>query len=290
MSRILITTDDHDFVIFDLETETLTHKQGPTEELVCTHLLGQHRHPFRPFGIAEDQDSIFIASNDRLGKFNKTTFEFEKLIDVPLWINTHQVIKVENVIYACNTAIDTIGIYDLDTKENKQLSLNYMNVIEQTLKPRYAEELDSRHINSVYDGGDRVWFVRHNGGIIPSDIGFFDKQTLRPQILLSIGNSCHGIRIVDKTLYTLSTKTGELLSIDLNTLAVEKFKLVDPEVTFLRGLDYFDEKLVIGCSVNFKSKCSNPNSYIIVIDMKTIAYKNYILDDIKIINDLKIIT
>ena len=288
MSRLLITPEDRDFIVFDLDSETITHAQGQTDELNCLHLHGKGRNTYRPFGITEDQHHIYIASNDRLGQFKKDTYEFVKLIDVPLWINTHQVLLDGETLYTCNTAIDTIGIYHPDYQ--KQLSINYMNVVEQKLTPRYADELDSRHVNTLHNTEDRIYFVRHNRNVVASDIGFFDKGTLEPRILISVGRCCHGIRIVENMLYTLSTATGELLSINLNSLNVEKFKLVDPEVTFLRGLDYADGKLVVGCSVNFKSNQLDKSCYIIVIDMENISYKNHVLDGIKVINDLKFIT
>lgn len=288
MKRLVITPETNDFVIFDLVVNDIVHRQGQTKELICSHLEGMHRNPFRPFGIAEDEESIYIASNDRLGKFNKTTYEFERLVDVPLWINTHQILKDGEKLYTCNTAIDAIGVYGI---EHLQLNINYMNVVKQTIQPRYAEELDSRHVNTLYDAGDKVYFIRHNGGLENSDIGFFNKRTLEPQILTKVGRCCHGIRIVEKTLYTLSTETGELVSIDLNTLLATKYKIVDPKETFLRGLEYVDGKLIIGCSVNFKSSTKTKKEcYLLVVDLTNVNYKKYPLNGIKVINDIKFIT
>jgi hypothetical protein len=287
MSRLIITPENCDFVVFDMDAEKITHRQGKTKALDCTNLQNMGRDTYRPFGIADDADSIYIASNDRLGKFNKTTYEFEKLFDIPLWINTHQILKDGEKFYTCNTAIDTIGVYGL---ERLQLSINYMNVVEQKFQPRYADELDSRHVNTLYDAGDKIYFIRHNQGIGPSDIGFFDKRTLTPQILTKVGKCCHGIEIVKNVLYTLSTQTGELISVNLDTLIAEKFNIVDPAITFLRGLEYYDGKLIIGCSVNFKTNGKDKSCYIIVVDMKNISHKKYVLDGIKTINDLKILT
>ena len=290
MSRLIITTEDQDFVVLDTEVEDFIHIGQRSEPLDNQNLKNMGRGTYRPFGIAQDNNSIYIASNDRLGQFDKNTFEFIKLIDYPLWINTHQVLydAPNETFYTCNTAIDTIGIYHPDYQ--KQLSINYMNVVEQKFKPRHADELDSRHVNTLFDAGDRIYFVRHNRNIMPSDIGYFDKGTLELHTLISIGKCCHGIQIIENVLYTLSTATGELLRIDLNTLNVEKFKLVDPNVTFLRGLDYKDGNLVVGCSVNFKSNTEDKSCYIIVIDMENIKYRTIVLNGIKVINDLKFIT
>jgi hypothetical protein len=291
MSRLAITTEKNDFIIFDTELKAIVFRKDETEALHCKHLVNQHRHPFRPFGIAEDESKIYIASNDKLGRFNKTTYEFEQLVDVPLWLNTHQVIKDKNVLYVCNTAIDTIGIYNLDTGENKQLSLNYMSVVEQVLQPRNAEELDSRHINCIYDAGDRVYFIRHNRDILDSDFGYFDKATLEPRILISVGRCCHGIKIINNELISLSTGAGELISINLNSLRVTKVPLVDPKSTFLRGLDYLDGKFYIGGSINFKKTLEiEPSCYLFILDSTSGSIEKIVLEDHKLINDLKFIT
>ena len=71
MNRLLITTDECDFIIFDLDKSEIVHRQDKTKELDATHLKGQGRPTFRPFGIADDEEHIYIASNDRLGVFNK---------------------------------------------------------------------------------------------------------------------------------------------------------------------------------------------------------------------------
>ncbi|CAB4129471.1 hypothetical protein UFOVP118_68 [uncultured Caudovirales phage] len=287
MNRIIITPENRDFVVVDLDTGKTIHEHKATRDLDCPDLNGQGRQTYRPFGIAEDTDHFYIASNNRLGQFNKTTYQFERLVDVPLYINTHQILKDGNTLYTCNTAIDAIGVYNI---EHKQLNINYMNVVKQTLIPKNADQLDSRHVNSLFDAGDNVFFIRHNRGIVASDIGFFDKRTLTPQILTNVGKCCHGIRIVENVLYTLSTATGELVSIDLNTLIATKYKIVDPNVTFLRGLDHRDGKLVIGCSVNFKTNTRDKSCHILVVDLQNISYKTYELDGIKVINDLKILT
>jgi hypothetical protein len=291
MNRLVITTEKNDFVIFDTDTKSVVFRKDETEALHCHHLAGQHRHPFRPFGIAEDKKSIYIASNDKLGQFNKATYEFEQIVDIPLWLNTHQVIKDGNTLYVCNTAIDTVGIYNLETGENKQLSLNYMSVVEQVLIPRNAEELDSRHINCIYDAGDKIYFIRHNRDIIDSDFGYFDKATLEPHILVSAGRSCHGIKIINNELISLSTGAGELISINLSSLRVTKIPLVDPNSTFLRGLEYFNGKFYIGGSINFKKTLEiEPSCYLFILDTSTGSIEKIELEDHKLINDLKFIT
>jgi len=288
MSQIIITTDINDFIIYDLNSEATIHRQGITAELDCKQLKDSGRPTFRPFGIAQDEDSIYIASNNRIGKFNKSNYEFDKLIKVPLWINTHQILKDGDTLYTCNSAIDTVGIYKPD--QHQQLSLNYMKIYDQQFSPAYANQLDTRHINTIYNHNDDIYFVRHNRGIVASDIGLFDKRTLTPQILISVGKACHGITIVENVLYTLSTETGELIAIELSTLNVQKVKLVDPDSTFLRGLDFVDGNLVIGCSINYKKNTKAKSCFLLVVNLNTSGCKKLELPGIKFINDLQILS
>ena len=120
MKKLIITTNSSDFIVFDINSKSIVHRQEKTIGLDATHLEGQGRPTFRPFGITSDENSIYIASNDRLGKFNKTTYEFESLVEVPLYCNTHQILKDKDILYTCNTSVDTIGIYNLAKNINNQ--------------------------------------------------------------------------------------------------------------------------------------------------------------------------
>ena len=290
MRKVILTNEEQDFLVYDLDQEQITYRAGKTESLDAHHLKGQGRSTFRPFGITQDKHFIYIASNDRLGQFKKDTFEFVKLIDYPLWINTHQILfdAANETFYTCNTAIDTIGIYHPDYQ--KQISINYMCEVEQKLHPKYADQLDSRHVNTLYDTGEHIMFVRHNRNVINSDIGFFDKRTQSPHIAISIGRCCHGIASIGNVVYTLSTATGELIEIDLKRRSAAKYPIVDPKRYFLRGLELHDGKLIVGCSINTKTddaECSK----ILEIDIHNIqSVKMHNLDGVKTINDLRILS
>ena len=290
MTRLLITTDEHDFVVFDLSSNTITHRQPKTKELDSPNLQGKGRPTYRPFGVDVDDQYIYIASNDKLGKFDKTSYEFKGLISIPMVINTHQIVKDQDTFYVCHTAIDTIGIHDVKNKINKYINVNLLNRVDIHLQPLNADQLDSRHLNSLFDAGDKIYFCRHNKNLVESDFGYFDKiNTFDIKLVARAGKCCHGIRVVDNYLYTLSTGTGEILMIDLNTNVSKPFKLVDSSSTFLRGLDVYDDKIIIGCSVNFKTNTKDQSCYIIVVDIKNNITSKYLIDGIKFINDLKVV-
>jgi hypothetical protein len=287
MSQIIITTDDRDFVIFNTELNQVTHYQEQTKALVSPKMRGRGREPFRPFGIALDESTIYIASNDKLGKFNRTSYEFEGLIDIPLYINTHQILKINDTLYVCNTAIDCISIYDLSDQSSAHFNVNLLNTVDLINHPKNANQLDVRHVNTLYEHDNKIYFCRHNKGYVESNIGYFEKDTMQSKILITAGYCCHGIAIRNNYLYTLSTGTGELMEVDLATLEVTKVKLVDPQETFLRGLDLIGDKLVIGGSVNFKNPEAKQEAFLLFFDLKSIEAEKYVLDGIKLINDLK---
>lgn len=285
---LLITTDDNDFVIYNLESNEITLSKGKTDSLICKNLEGQGRSPFRPFGIAID-DVIYIASNDRLGKFDKTTYEFTELVHVPLFINTHQILKDGNILYTTNTSTDTIGIYDLETKENKFLDMKTLKFVDKVVTPKHASEFDTTHVNSLYDAGDKVWFCLHNHGSDKSKFGWIDKKTLETKFIFKAGSCCHNILIIDNKLYTLSTLGRKLLIVDLDTLAYHEYPIENGTKMFLRGMEVYDNKLIIGGSINLKFEREGQKGCLIMMDLDTKKYIINQLDTVKAINDLKIV-
>ena len=77
----------------------------------------------------------------------------------------------------------------------------------------------------------------------------FDKITYESSIIASAGICCHEVKILNNTLYALSSETGEIIEIDLVTKQPVTYKISDPNKTFLRGLDILDNT-VIFCGSN----------------------------------------
>lgn len=283
---IILTTDDYDFIALNFDTGAVIHKQNKSSQLLSKNLEGKGRNIYRPFGIEFDNEFIYVVSNDRLAAFNRKTCFFDHTIDIPLYINTHQIIKDGNTWYTCNTAVDCIGVYS--NGENQQINVNFLNKVVAPVAPDHVDVMDSRHVNSLFNTEDKLYFCRHNNKKVDSDFGYLDKNTLELKMIASGGKCCHGVRILNNQLYTLSTSTGELLKIDLGALGITRYKLVDPKTTFLRGLDLYDNKLVVGVSVNFKSATRKHSSYVLVFDLRTGNYKRFPIPDNDCINDLKV--
>ena len=288
--KLLVTTEECDFLVIDLETNKEIHRQSKTKELDAPSLKDKGRPTYRPFGIDIDDQYIYVASNSKLAQFDKTTYAYIKNINVPMMINTHQIIKDQDTFYICHTAIDTIGIHDVKNKLNRFVNVNLLNRVDIHNVPETADQLDSRHLNSLFDGGDKIYFCRHNKNIVESDFGYIDKKTLDAKLVAKAGKCCHGIQFYNNLMYTLSTGTGEILEINLETQQCSAHKIVDSDSTFLRGLSILNDKIIVGCSVNFKKNVKSQFCFVLVIDIKSNNYYKIELPGIKFINDLKIIS
>lgn len=283
MSKIIISTVEHDFVIYDVDEHKIVFKKEKTNQLDCKHLEGQGKDTFTPHGVTVDEHHIYVVSNDRLAQYNRQ-YQFESMVDVPLFVNTHDIIKDKDMLYVCNTSVNNIGIYNLKTKENKFLDVSTFKFVDTPQAPTHKGELDINHVNSLFNAGDKIWFCLHNQGKKLSEYGYIVKDTLEVNLVFSAGMCSHDIEIVENTLYTLSTNTGELIEINLITGSLSSYKLNNSN--FIRGLLYIEGKLIIGNSVNYK-KDSVGNAYIMIMDLKTkIIISTQILDGILGIKDI----
>jgi len=299
MTQLIITPDDSGyrddistFLSYNLETKSLTYKHPKQEELNCKHLDGLGRTTFRPFGITSDKAFMYIASNDKIANFEKQAYQYINTLNVPLFINTHQILKSEDVLYTTNCSNDSIGIYNLKTQEFKFLMVNTNNVVDSVPTPWHVYSHDTCHVNSLYEYGDNIIFCLHNRGKKESRFAFFNKHTLKVQVIADVGMAAHGITVIENHLYSLSSGTGEVIEIDLSTNDKFLFKIVDPEITFLRGLDVYQNKLLIGCSNNHKQDrvLYKNNCYITLLDTNTGQTDRYLeISDACVISDLRII-
>jgi hypothetical protein len=294
MTRLVITPDDYytkqehyTFIVYDFETGKLEYIKDKCNELDCKHLEGQGRAPFRPFGIDYDDHYIYIASNDKLGAFDKTSYKFDKLIDVPLFINTHQILKDKDTFYICNTAVDTIGIYN---KKINHLSLDKFDLVDHVFEPNDVKSDDTYHVNSLCTYGNKIYFCLHNNNKKMSRYAYFDKDTLEVSVVADAGYCSHGIAILGNKLYSLSSKTGDIVEIDLETKKINYLSCVDPNEIFLRGLDIYNDCIVIGCSNNHNAPINKDNCFISIFDPKNKSIRRYLnINEAFVITDLKLI-
>jgi hypothetical protein len=242
--------DNYTFLAYDFESGKLIHKIPYNAELDCKDLEGQRRPTFRPYGVTSDDDYIYIASHKKLAKYNKRTFEYCGLVDIPMYVNTHRLLKSGEDFYVTHTSVNTLGIHG---KTNKYFNVSSFDWVETPEQPDNAESHDTTHLNSLVEHEGKIYFCLNNLGLKLSEFGYLDKTTLEYKIIASAGVGCHDLQIIDNKLYTLSTGTGHIIEIDLSTGETTESKVVKKLKTYLRGMDVIDGKIIFIGSNHYSS-------------------------------------
>lgn len=293
--NLIVVPDDHyhksenyTFLVYDVDSGELKYKIPENRELNCEELAGQGRPTFRPYGLTTDENFLYVASNKKLGKYNKKSFEYLGLVDVPMYINTHQILKTENTFYISHTAVNVIGIHG---KDNKYFDVGTLKLVEKPNDPLGAETQDESHINSLFEHDNKIYFCLHNLDKKPSEFGYFDKETYESKIIAQAGSCCHEIRIVNNKLYSLSSQTGHIVEIDLSDNQVNLYKMVDSNKTFLRGMDVLDDTIIFAGSNRYSDGPIHMNNcFIASFDVHTKkAIKKFNIRDADIIKSLRLV-
>ena len=300
MSLIVITPDDDGydtnsptFLVYDSVSKELVHRCEKLPILDCAYVVG--RPTFRPFGITSDSKYLYVASHNKLGMFNKQTYQFIDLVDVPvpLFVNTHEIAACYGLLYVANTANDTIGIHDIEKQYSMFLNVNTFKMSTEVDTPTDVVSHDGAHVNALCVTEDRVYFSLHNLGKRASQLGYINLDTWGVEIVAEAGLCTHGVRVLNGKLYSLSTGTGEIIEVDLATKAAAQYKVVNPTKTFLRGLDVLDGAIIFGGSNTYSDERTiyMNNCFIAQFDSETkkstvlmnIAAAN-IMADMKVLN------
>lgn len=297
MSLIVITPDDDGYnpnspTFLVYENGKLVHTCPRLPELDSPEMAGQGRPTFRPFGITSDDQYLYIASHNKLARFNKSTYELIDLIDVPLFINTHEMTAHNGVLYVANTSNDTIGIYNHQENTFKYFNVNTFEVTEEAPTPDDVGSHDAAHINSLCIADNKVYFCLHNLNKRTSQLGCFDIDTLNAEIIAGVGYCNHGVQVLNGKLYSLSTGTGEVIEVDLATKHVAVYKVVDSAKTFLRGLDILDGTIIFGGSNTYSEERTiyMNNCFVAKFDVATKRADVLInVKDAYIISDMKVL-
>ena len=154
----------------------------------------------------------------------------------------HQIMIWNGYLYACSTSHDRLDKIDLSTR---------ICVSSANLKPAYSRNKDSSfdwsHINSVFCNGQKIFVVHHNFGE-PSYISVLDLD-LKPVAKISdIGSQNHNVYVDGAMLYTLSSKTSEIVMVNASTGKQKRVLVPSPtgEITYLRGLAKSKDYFIVG--------------------------------------------
>lgn len=297
MAQIVITPDDrynasHTFLVYDTESKELVYTSPKQIELNSEELAGQGRPTFRPFGIAMDQEFIYVASHNKLGAFDKKDYGFVYLIDVPLFINTHEMVIHDGIMYVANTANDTIGVYNIKEQHYVFFDVNTFTCSDTAPTPDNVVSHDASHVNSLCYHDGKVYFCLHNLSKRTSQLGYFNPNTFDAAIIAEAGYSAHGVQVLNGNLYSLSTGTGQVIEVDMNTREVKLYKVVDNTKTFLRGLDILDGAIVFGGSNTYSEERTIYMNNCFVARFDTTTKQSEVLINVKdayIISDMKVL-
>jgi hypothetical protein len=291
---LIVVPDDHyhkknnpTFLVYD-QVGALIHESPYRAELNCEELKGQGRPTFRPFGIASDDTYLYVASHNKLGQYNKLTFEFCGLVDVPMYINTHQILKSDEDFYVAHTAVNTIGIHG---KTHRYFDVSKLQCVEKPIPPDNAESHDVIHVNAITEHDGKIYFCLHNRGLYPSQFGYFDQRTYESKIIAAAGYCCHDVKILNNTLYALSSETGEIIAIDLPTEQTVTYKVSNPGKTFLRGMDILDNKIIFCGSNRYSDNTMYMNNcFTASFDTITkIANRRFVIHQADIVAGIKVL-
>lgn len=299
MANLIITPDDDSydvnsptFLVYDTESKALVHTSPKLPELYAEEFAGQGRPTFRPFGIASDEQYLYVASHNKLGRFNKDNYAFVDLIDVPLFINTHEMAINNGVMYVANTSNDTIGIYDIKLGYSCFFNVNTFVCSDTAPTPDHVGSHDAAHINSLCYHDDKIYFCLHNLNQRTSQLGCFDINTFQAEIIAEAGYCAHGVQVLNGKLYSLSTGTGEVIEVNLDTKGVRLYKVVDSTKTFLRGLDILDGSIIFGGSNTYSEERTIYMNNCFVAQFDAATKKANVLINVKdayIISDMKVL-
>ena len=291
---LIVVPDDHynrknnyTFLVYNQLGELL-HESPYNPELNCEQFQGQGRPTFRPFGIASDDAYLYIASHNRLGRYDRRTFEFCGLVDVPMYINTHQVLKSGEDFYVAHTAVNAIGVHG---QTDRYFDVTSLSCVPAPMGPHNADSHDVIHVNSISEHDGKIYFCLHNRGLVPSQFGYFDKHTYESKIIADAGSCCHDVKILNNTLYALSSDTGEIIAIDLDTEQPVTYKISNPNKTFLRGMDVSGNDIIF-CGSNRYSDSTvyMNNCFIAKFDTVTkISRRQFVIPQANIVAGIKLL-
>ena len=252
MPKVILTCDKHllgpnkySFLILDLEKNQVVDAGPHTDLLQAKIDTDSRRVSFRPFGITQSEDKIFIASNQNIASFDKNTLEPIELVSDSGVPNTHQILYRDGYIYRTNTSNDTISRIDITDNTEIHFSFKQMDRISQIEKIGAAES-DDRHINSLLIHDESLYVILHNRSVTNSELFKISLDFSSYELIAKLGYSHHEIVIVGRALYSLASATGDLLELDLDTLEIKTYHLTDE--MFLRGMVLVDNRLEIFAS------------------------------------------
>jgi len=181
------------------------------------------------FGITWNKECIFLSRFDSIICIDQNN-EI-KIYKDKTWADLHQIYCLEDKLYVCNTSLGTIEI---------------LQIVGENLKKTGIKKIENvAHLNSIYFKDDYFYLCDHNKQN-PSYILKCNKNFDIIDKYENIGFENHNICIMDDFLYTLSSKKGELVKINLTDKKKEKINISFNDKSYAKGLAYNNKYFLIG--------------------------------------------
>jgi len=283
MRYLIVTPDDIGsrsyiplFYAYDLITKALIAVGPDILSLGKTHnkngiCIQQELNDLRPFGITECGENFLIASNTTLYKFNKKDFSLIEEVPIQMFIDTHQIECVNDTLYVANTGNDTIGIH------NKEGSVFFCartkSIIDEPPYSISTYQHNQLHLNSIKYNPENnsLYYCLNNNRNKDSDSEFWklDLETYEAEFIFSGGKHAHNIDFFQNNIFTLSSKTGELLVYDVEKETKSFGSIVDPNKLFLKGMRKIDDNVMtMGVSCHKKAPQTLNSCAILSLDLR----------------------
>lgn len=280
----------YSFLIFDTEANKVVNTVPYLTELDPDLNLTTVKNYFLPWGIAQGNGLIYIASNHTICSFDKETFEFKEVISNTGAIATHQIVYSNGYIYRADTSNDIVSRIDLNTKEEIYFSFKTRSLTNEFVIPDGDDSLDDRHLNSITVDGDSIYVLAHNRNMTESEVFILNSDMTSVKSLSSLDFICHEIIISDGYLYSLGTSSGTLVKLNIETLTLEKIVITNSDDLFLRGAVLKNNKII--AFANQKRKViavseDPPVADMITIDLKNMSIKTISVPELSEINDIQ---
>ncbi len=297
MPKVVFTGDRHyfgdefyTFYVYDTDAQKIVYRKEKIDDLEFRDFPLEDRPSFRPYGISQDADRLYVVCHAKVAMFDKSDFAYRGCVEnLRAFVNTHQILKTPDRLYVCNTSCDTLGV--LEDGAMRYLDLKTYEVVDTVEAPTDVNKRDRLHVNSILEAGDDLYLLftdksRKLGGAIVC----LDKNTFAEKYLIEVGKKLHNITIIGNTLYTLSTGTGELVELDLKSQAMEIYPLANPDEIYLRGMVNLDGNLLISFSRNFNAETSMRFSYLKLFDTEEkFVTDNLIVNKVDILNNMQLL-
>jgi hypothetical protein len=303
MAKLIVTADKHNlgtnlhsFYIFDLELNKIIAKSNFTEMLCADLPKDAGREPFRPFGIAQSKNNIFIASNGNIVRFDNKTLKPIDVVCNTGVVNTHQIAYHEGYLYRTNTSNDTISKINLDNLKEIHFSFKDMSIVDSLDKPINHRIKNNHHINSLLIHEDQIYVMAHNNYVTQSEIFRLSLDFKEIHSVAKLGKCHHEIIIKDELLYSLDTSRGLLVILNLSNGNQSTYTIVESSTgdrpdMFLRGMALIDDKLQIIASVDSISSNLqiNGNAIRITFDINSYSMTKMPIDDLSIVTCIQVL-